>query len=101
MVQTKKGFTVIEMMLVLLVISVILLITLPNIAQKKQIINNIGCQSLIEVVNSQVLMFNLENGRQPDSLSELVEEGYLKEDQLRCPNDKAIELDEAGQAVVR
>ena len=38
----KKGFTVLEMILVLSVISLIFLITLPNIQQKNKIIQTKG-----------------------------------------------------------
>ena len=53
----KDGFTVLEMILVLSVISLIFLITLPNIQQKEQIIRKKGCEALVEVVNSQILLY--------------------------------------------
>ena len=52
----KKGFTVLEMILVLSVITVIVLLTVPNIAQKKKVINDVGCKGLIQVVNAQILI---------------------------------------------
>jgi len=51
----KKGFTLLEMILVLSVIAMILLITIPNVMEKKKLINNVGCKALVEVVNSQIL----------------------------------------------
>lgn len=51
----KNGFTVLEMILVLTVVSVIILVTVPNITQKKEVINNVGCKALLEVVNGQIL----------------------------------------------
>jgi len=97
----RKGFTVLEMMLVLIVISVIMLITIPNIAQKKKIINDVGCTSLLDVVNSQILMYNLETGQEPTDLQILVDEGYLKSEQLRCPNGKKVIIDANGQAAAQ
>lgn len=59
----KDGFTVLEMILVLSVISLIFLITLPNIQQKEQIIRKKGCEALVEVVNSQILLMRLIHWR--------------------------------------
>lgn len=92
----KKGFTILEMILVLTVISVILLITVPNIAQKRAIINDVGCNALIEVVNGQILLFQLENGYTP-SIDDLVDEGFLKENQTVCPTGERIGIDD-GEA---
>lgn len=88
----KKGFTVLEMILVLTVISMVVLITIPNIVQKKKAINRVGCEALVEVVNSQILLYELENGEKPGTVDELVAEGYLKESQCVCPDGRRIEI---------
>ncbi len=95
-----KGFTVLEMIIVLIVISVVFILTLPNIQQKRSIINNKGCDALIEVINSQILMYELDHDTTEVTLEELVNEGYLKESQKTCPGGKAIEI-ENGQAKVK
>lgn len=96
----KKGFTVLEMILVLSVISLIFLITLPNIQQKNKIIQTKGCEALTSVVDSQILLYEVENLVTPDSINDLVEGGYLKEGQNRCPNGSMIEIVN-GQASVQ
>ena len=96
----KKGFTVLEMILVLSVISLIFLITLPNIQQKNNIIQTKGCEALTSVVDSQILLYEVENLVTPDSISDLIEGGYLKEGQNRCPNGSMIEIVN-GQASVQ
>ena len=93
----KKGFTILEMILVLTVTSIIILVTVPNIAQKRKIINNVGCDALLEVVNGQILLFELEKGREPSDISELVRNGYLTSKQTVCPMGDRIEIDD-GQA---
>ena len=96
----KKGFTVLEMILVLSVISLIFLITLPNIQQKNKIIHTKGCDALTSVVDSQILLYEVENLVTPGSISDLIEKGYLKEGQNRCPNGSMIEIVN-GQASVQ
>lgn len=92
----KKGFTVLEMILVLSVITIIVLLTIPNIAQKRQIIDDIGCDALLETINGQILTYQL-NGGIADDIEKLVKEGYLTDKQTKCPNGKKVKIVD-GQA---
>lgn len=96
----KKGFTVLEMILVLSVISLIFLITLPNIQQKNEIIQKKGCEALTAVVDSQILLYEVDHLETPTSITDLISEGYLKEGQDRCPDGSMIEIVD-GQASVK
>lgn len=42
---SNKGFTLVEMMVVLLIISVLLLVTIPNIARHTATIDSKGCEA--------------------------------------------------------
>ena len=88
----KKGFTVLEMILVLTVISLVILVTIPNITQKKQVINQVGCQALVELINGQILLYDLENGEKPGDVSDLVAGGYITESQCFCPDGTRISI---------
>ena len=61
MQNKKNGFTVLEMMIVMLVIALLLLITLPNIQQKETIIRDKGCQALLDIVDSQIILYEIDN----------------------------------------
>lgn len=98
--KKQNGFTILEMMIVMLVVAVLLIITLPNIQQKEKIIRNKGCSAMLEVINSQILLFEIEHDRTPSDVSELLVEGYLKEAQTVCPDDSTPYI-ENGQAVSR
>ena len=50
--MNKKGFTILEMIIVLSIIALLFLLTLPNIRQKQEIIQSKGCEALVEVVNA-------------------------------------------------
>lgn len=97
--KSKKanGFTVLEMMVVLLVVTVLLLITLPNIQQKEKVIRNKGCDALLEIVNSQIILYEIDNDETPTSVDQLVEQGYLKSSQKACPNGDKVVIED-GQA---
>ncbi len=97
--KRNEGFTLLEMIIVLAVICLIFVLTLPNIQQKQRIINERGCEALIEVVNSQILLYRIEHDREVDDISELIAEGYLKEKQSKCPDGRRIVIND-GQAQV-
>lgn len=97
MQNKKNGFTVLEMMIVMLVIALLLLITLPNIQQKETIIRDKGCQALLDIVDSQIILYEINNLTTPISVQELINEGYLKEGQDRCPNGETVVIVD-GQA---
>ena len=88
----SRGFTILEMILVLTVISLIVLVTVPNIAQKKQIIGQVGCSALVELINGQILLSDLENGEKPGDVSDLVDAGYIMESQCYCPDGTRISI---------
>ena len=52
--KQEKGFTLVEMMIVLLVITVILLVALPNVTKHSSSINTKGCKALVQMVQGQV-----------------------------------------------
>jgi len=47
----EKGFTLIEMLIVLAIISILLLVTIPNITRHNTVINNKGCEALINIID--------------------------------------------------
>lgn len=98
--KNNKGFTILEMMIVLSIIALIFLLTLPNIQQKEKIIRSKGCEALVEVANAQILLYEVENLSPPSSMGELIAKGYLKESQRRCPNGDKIEISQ-GEAHVQ
>lgn len=94
----NKGFTILEMLIVLSIISLIFTLTLPNIQTRLATIREKGCESLVDVINSNIIEYELEQGQIPSSMEDLLDAGLIKEKQLRCPNGDAIYIVE-GQAV--
>lgn len=88
--MNKKGFTILEMIIVLSIIALLFLLTLPNIRQKQEIIQHKGCEALVEVANAQALLFEIDTLSPPQSMDDLISGGYLKESQRRCPNGDSI-----------
>jgi competence protein ComGC len=96
MIKNKeKGFTLIEMLIVLLVISVLLIITIPNIAKNQSSIQTKGCEAFVKMVQSQVQAYYIDHNAFPASVVELNSEGYL--DQTACPNGDTLIISSEGE----
>ena len=93
--NSESGFTLLEMMIVLLVISVLLLVTIPNVTKHNSTINNKGCEALVKMVEAQVQAYEIDKGVKPATIADLKED-YLAADQTTCPNGKAIVIDANG-----
>jgi len=101
--KNQNGFTLIEMMIVMLIISVLLIITIPNITKHNSNINDKGCQAFVKMVQAQVQAYQMEKKKLPENVQDLVEAGYLKPDATGCPNgttEVKIESDGTVTAVV-
>ena len=92
-----KGFTLLEMVFVMIVISLILLVTLPNIQKTIAVVQKTGCDAQIKLVDAALLQFHLEHQKIPASIGELVNLGYIKQNQTQCDNGHQISIS-GGQA---
>lgn len=95
----KKGFTLVESLFVIAVMMIVLLVVIPNVTSKNAMVKDKGCDTLLSVVNSQILLYDLENGVLPGSIDDLIDGTgkYLNENQRTCPNGKSIVIYD-GQA---
>ena len=80
----ERGFTLIEMLVVLMIITILLLIALPNMAKNNEVAAGKGCEATVKLLQTQVHAYEIEHGEKPSSLETLHEEGYV--DQITCPN---------------
>lgn len=100
--KNNKGFTLVEMIFCLSIILVILLLVIPNITDKSRVIKEKSCDAQLEVVNAQILLYEIENGVLPTTISQLTEgsNAYLKEKQAVCPSGLHIYIKD-GQAYAK
>jgi len=88
---SEDGFTLIEMLLVLLIISILLLIAVPNMVKNTSVASGKGCEATIAMLQAQVASYEVEKNKKPESLDKLVEEGYVE--RIVCPDQTALVLD--------
>lgn len=93
--ENENGFTLIEMMIVLLIISVLILVAIPNVTKHSQSIDEKGCEAYKKMVQGQVEAYKMEKKSVP-TIAELIDEEYLPEE-AACPNGSALTIDEKGE----
>lgn len=89
--EKKNGFTLVEMLIVLFIITVLTLLFVPQISKRAENVSDNGCEALEKTVIAQANAYYLEKNDWPD-LDELQSAGYIEEDQKTCKNDKPIVL---------
>jgi len=88
--MNQKGFTLIEMLIVLLVISVLLLLAIPNVTAHNSFINDKGCEAYLKTVQAQVQAYKMEKKSIP-TVNELIQANYIESE--KCPNGHTITID--------
>jgi competence protein ComGC len=91
MLKNKKGFTLLEMLMVMFIISVLLLLTIPNITKHKESVDEKGCDAYADMVQSQVTAYELSEGELPTSLEQLKEAGYITS--VTCSDETPLILE--------
>jgi competence protein ComGC len=95
--KNENGFTLIEMMIVLLIISILMLIALPSMTKNNKVVKSLGCEATIDLVQGQVGAYEAENGDLPTP-EELKEQGYV--DTIVCPDKSPLTIDSEGNVSV-
>jgi competence protein ComGC len=93
--KNEKGFTLIEMLIVLLVISILLLITIPNVTKHHASIQEKGCEGLINMVQAQTTAYEIDYDEVP-TIEELKAAKYLRDTPV-CPNGNSIAISANGE----
>lgn len=96
--KDEQGFTLIEMMIVLLIITVLILIAIPNVTKHSKSIDEKGCDAYVKMVEGQVQAYKMDEKKVP-SLQDLTTKAYLPDDPV-CPDGTAISIGQDGEVSV-
>ena len=72
----------IEMLVVLLIISVLMLLFVPNLTKQKDTISESGNAAVVKVVESQAELYELKNVNEKATLGKLVADGRITDKQV-------------------
>ncbi len=76
----KKAFTLVEMLVVLGIISLLLLLFVPNLSKQKETVQKTGDAAIVKIVESQMELYELEHHTEA-TITDLQKAGYITEDQ--------------------
>jgi competence protein ComGC len=90
--MNSKGFTMLEMMIVILVVALLFLLTVPNINHVMGIVQKKGCEAQLSVVDAAILQYFMEYNAYPSSVNQLIAEDLMSDEQKACQNGKNISI---------
>ncbi|PFG13872.1 competence type IV pilus major pilin ComGC [Bacillus sp. es.036] len=90
--KQEKGFTLIEMMIVIMIISVLLLIAVPGLTKNNEVVEEKSCEATIKVAQTQVAAYKANKKEFPTTIADLVTDGYLDMDETTCPGGEALTI---------
>lgn len=104
--KNERGFTLVEMLVVLLIISILILVTIPNVTRYSGMIDEKGCAAYLKMLDGQMETYKLTKGEYPTDISQLAEvieeaDGDDKSNEkmdLKCPGGGKIVID--GKRVI-
>ena len=73
-----SGFTLIEKLIVLLIISVLLLLFVLNLSHYRNHVDQESREAIIQLVDTQKELYALQNNGRIPTVEELLNEGYIK-----------------------
>lgn len=100
---SEKGFTLIEMLIVLFVISVIMLLIIPNISENKKSIDETGNEAFANVVQTQLDLYEMSEGvtaTDATAFEVLKTKGYLNENQSKRASE-TLKVESGKVSVVK
>lgn len=88
--NNNHGFTLIEMMIVLTIISILLLIIVPNMTKNTEVVNGKSCDATIKLLQAQVGVYEVEKGKKPTKVEDLSD--YV-DGAVKCPDNSTLVIE--------
>lgn len=93
--KKRRGFTLIEMVIVLFIISLLLLLMIPNLAAQRENANQKSEEALVTTVTNQAEMYS-ESFSDDATLDKLKDKNYITENQEKKLKEWNYELKKDG-----
>ena len=90
--QKRHAFTLLEMAIVLFIISLLVLIILPNLSTQREHATKIHENAMTNVVQTQLDLYENDTGQKAQSIDQLVENQYLTSAQAQKAASEHIKV---------
>lgn len=98
MTKKRRGFTLIETVTTLFIVSLLAMLIMPNIANVQQTANKRQGEAMVHMIQGQVALYQEEKHEKLVSYNELISAGYLTDAQVQAAEAAKIRL-QNGQVV--
>lgn len=88
LVMSKRGFTLIELMVVVLILGALAFVAIPRIGQSSTKAKINACETNVDLLNSQIELYYAMEADWPSSLSVITSDvNYFPDGEPECPVD--------------
>lgn len=94
MKKKRNGFTLLEMSIVLFIISLLVLIIIPNLAKQRQNATRVHQRAMVNVIQTQADLYENETGKAASSIQQLYQGHYLTISQLKAATKNHIVINQ-------
>lgn len=96
----RKGFTLLEMVVVLAIIAMLYLLTIPNIQKVIKIMNDKGCDAQLKVIDTAIIEYRLEYDEEAETMDDLINAELITQEQTVCQSKEVIDIED-GEAKIQ
>ena len=91
--RNKKGLTLMELLIVVLILGVLTAIAVPRISQSTTTARINACNTNVDILNSQIEMYNADTGAYPVSLATVNSDpNYFPDGAVVCPSGGTLTM---------
>ena len=84
--RQRSGVTLIELLIVVLILAALAAVAVPRISQSSENARENACETNIDLINSAIEMYYIDEGRYPRNLRRVTRnETYFPDGQPECP----------------
>ena len=84
--RVRKGFTLVELLVVVLILGALAAIAIPRISQSAETAKINACKTNVDLINSQIELYYAEKGEWPKKLDDVLDdEDYFPDGPPVCP----------------
>jgi len=96
-----KGFTLVELMVAVLILGALAAIAIPRIMESGQTAKINVCRTNVDVINSQIELFYVNEGFWPSGPAEPKFPDYFPDGMPECPFGTPYEIDPGTHRVIK